>query len=66
MRCRYLCGILLGAAIASTSALAHHGFSSVFDANTILTLKGKVTKVDWRNPHPYIYLGLREVVWVIS
>jgi len=58
MRYRCVCAILLGAVIASTSALAHHGFSSVFDEKTVVTLKGKVTKVDWRNPHPYIYLNV--------
>ena len=37
---------------------AHHSFSAEFDANKRVTLKGVVTKVDWRNPHIYVYLNV--------
>ncbi len=36
-------------------ALPHHSFSAEFDANAPVVLKGKVTKVEWINPHAWIH-----------
>ena len=36
--------------------LAHHAFGAEFDANRPVLLKGKVTKVEWVNPHAWIHL----------
>ncbi len=46
---------VLGAS-ASAQVLAHHSFAAEFDSNVKLSLHGVVTKVDWTNPHTYIYL----------
>jgi hypothetical protein len=45
---------LVGTLLATTSAFAHHPFSSEFDANAPIRLEGKVTRVDWSNPHVMI------------
>jgi hypothetical protein len=45
----------LGAS-ASMQVLAHHSFAAEFDGNDKLSLHGVVTKVDWTNPHTYIYI----------
>ena len=45
---------------AATQLLAHHSFAAEFDANKRVTLKGTVTKVDWRNPHIYVYLNVKD------
>ena len=37
------------------SLAAHHGRGSTYDMNTRITLKGVVSRVDWRNPHGVIY-----------
>ncbi len=37
-------------------AAAHHAFSAEFDADKPLTLKGKVTKMQWINPHAWIHI----------
>jgi glyoxylase-like metal-dependent hydrolase (beta-lactamase superfamily II) len=47
------------ALLAATELRAHHSFSAEFDANKRVTLKGIVTKVDWRNPHIYVYLNVK-------
>jgi hypothetical protein len=48
--------LTLGALLAALPMLAHHSFEAQFDAKKPITLKGKVTKVDWMNPHIYIHL----------
>ena len=40
--------------------LAHHAFSAEFDANQPVTLKGAVTKVEWINPHSWLYIDVKD------
>ena len=39
---------------------AHHAFTAEFDANNPITLKGAVTKVEWINPHSWLYLDMKD------
>jgi len=47
---------VLLAAAAGTIA-AHHSFDAEYDSSKSLTMSGIVTKVDWINPHAYIYVN---------
>ena len=40
-------------------ALAHHNMTALFDFNDRVTLNGKLTKVDWRNPHTYLTIDVQ-------
>jgi uncharacterized protein DUF6152 len=51
-----IAAMLLGA----VSAFAHHSFAAEFDIDKPLTLKGVVTKVEWVNPHVYLYLDAKD------
>jgi hypothetical protein len=46
--------------LSATSMFAHHSFSAEFDASKPVTLKGTVTKVDWLNPHIWIYVDVKD------
>ncbi len=60
MKTKLVCcmaGLLVAAALP---LLAHHSFAAEYDANAKLTLKGTVTKVDWMNPHIWVYLDAKD------
>lgn len=42
------------------NAMAHHSFAAEFDANKTINLQGIVTKVEWTNPHVWIYINVRD------
>ena len=41
-------------------ASAHHSLAGEFDTGKTLVLKGVVSRVDWANPHIYLYLDVIE------
>jgi hypothetical protein len=46
--------------LAAVPLVAHHSFSAEFDAAKPKTLKGWVTKIDWTNPHVWIYMNVKD------
>src|SRR5687767_13852978 len=45
------------AALAAAPAAAHHGIGT-FDTRQEITIAGTVTKLDFVNPHAYVYLDV--------
>jgi len=56
-----LLGLALILGLASSAPLAaHHSFAAEFDSSKPKTLKGWVTKIDWTNPHVWIYMNVKD------
>jgi hypothetical protein len=58
-------------AIWAAHTLGHHAFSAEFDKDAPVTLEGKVTKIEWINPHAWIHLDVvdtagKTVAWMVE
>jgi hypothetical protein len=52
--------LAVGMLVGTRSAMAHHSFSAEFDNKKPIKLEGIVTKVEWTNPHVWIYLSVKD------
>src|SRR5437016_149612 len=60
---RYLVAIsslCIGLLLAAVTLLAHHSFAAEYDNNKPIKFSGKVTKVEWLNPHIYVYVDAKD------
>jgi len=51
--------LALGLVIAAVPLAAHHSFAAEFDGSKQINLTGVVTKVDWVNPHAWVYVDVK-------
>lgn len=54
-----LLAAVLGVWLAAPVA-AHHSFAAQYDPEKPITLTGKVTKVEWTNPHARFYIDVKD------
>jgi hypothetical protein len=66
-----LATVSLGAMLVTASVEAHHSFSATYDGNKPITLRGKIVKLGWQNPHAHIYVDVtnadgKVVTWEVE
>ncbi len=52
-----LAAVILGICVPVN---AHHSFAAVFDVDSSIAVSGTVTKVEWMNPHAWIYIDVKD------
>jgi hypothetical protein len=51
--------IAVALCLSGASLWAHHSLAAEYDQSKTIKLNGKMTKLDWRNPHAFIYLDAK-------
>lgn len=59
---RHVFSVLFGVAwlLTATPGLSHHSFAAVFDVARPVAFTGTITRIDWTNPHAWIYLDVED------
>ena len=52
--------VLLSLSMFVAPLFAHHGRGATYDMKKRVTLKGTVSRVDWRNPHVVIFMDVKD------
>ena len=60
MRYGFCAAVAVAAAMSASPAVAHHSVPGTFKVDQTLALKGTLTRIDWINPHIYLYVDVKE------
>ena len=55
-----LCATAVLVAVYASPAAGHHSFAAEFDRAKPITLTGKVSKVEWTNPHAFFHIDVKD------
>lgn len=62
---------IIGLVAVPEMARAHHAFSAEFDAEAPILLRGKITQIEWVNPHTWIHIAATyeegdSIIWQVE
>jgi hypothetical protein len=71
MRTNIVLWMVLTGGFAAVPVFAHHSFAAEYDHSKPVTLEGVVARVEWQNPHTWIYVDVKEeagkvVQWTVE
>jgi hypothetical protein len=52
--------------LSAATVPAHHSAASAYDTAKKITMKGTVTKVEWKNPHVFYYLDVADTAGAVA
>jgi len=52
--------VALASLFSAVSVLAHHSVTAEFDSSKTFSVKATITKIEWVNPHIYIYADVKD------
>ena len=55
---KYVLLISVVALLSASAAIAHHSFRVVFDQEQPIEVSGKISGVDWKNPHVWFHVDV--------
>ena len=64
-------GAIVSVLVTAAPVRAQHAFAAEFDANRPVLLRGKVTKVEWVNPHAWVHVEIvttdgKSEIWMVE
>ena len=60
MRRRTSALFLITGIVAAAPLFAHHSVPGTFNVEKTVAIKGTISKIDWINPHIYIYVDVKD------
>jgi hypothetical protein len=59
---KFVLSVAVGVAsiLAAAPAAPHHAFAAEFDINRPVKLTGAVTKMEWTNPHAWLFIDAKD------
>ncbi len=57
---RRILAVSFGLLLLAVPVLAHHSATAEFDTSKTFTVKGTITKLEWINPHVYMYADVTD------
>lgn len=58
--------VLAALILTAVAVAAHHSFDAEYDSSKPITLNGVVTKLDWINPHAYVFVDVKDAAGAVK
>jgi Family of unknown function (DUF6152) len=58
--------VAVAAVVAATPMTAHHSFAAEYDATKPVVLKGRVTRIEWTNPHAHMFVDVTDETGAVA